>query len=92
LWPENEKTIWIGIAGRGLVRLDVENEKLSSYVNQTQDDDTFMDDNTVLSIADDGNSLLLGTKNGLWIFNKENYSFSRPRCPDDECNAVKVVK
>ena len=47
-----------------------------------------MDDNTVLNIADHGNSLFLGTKNGLWIFNKENYVFSRPRCPNDECNAV----
>ena len=88
VWPENDKTIWLGIAGRGLVRFDAENEKVSSYVNQTQEDDKFMDDNTVLNIADHGNSLFLGTKNGLWILNKENYVFSRPRCPNDECNAV----
>ena len=88
LWPENEKTIWLGIAGRGLVRFDVENENVSSYVNQTQEDNKFMDDNTVLNIADHGNSLFLGTKNGLWIFNKENYVFSRPPCQNDECNAV----
>ena len=31
---------------------------------------------------------MLGTKNGLWLFDKESRFFSRPRCSDEECNSI----
>ena len=88
LWFESENIVWMGITGKGLTRLDISTEKMVSFSNQTQTNDKFDDNNTIKSIVDKGNSLLLGTKNGLWLFDKENKLFSRPRCSDEECNSI----
>ena len=69
----------MGVAGKGLTRLDISTEKLVSFLNQTQRDDKFNDNNTIKSIVHKGNSFLLGTKNGIWIFDKANKLFSKPR-------------
>jgi len=85
---ENENTLWMRLTGQGLTRFDVLTEKQDFFLNQTQTNDKFHDNNTIKDIVDKGNSLLLGTKNGLWLFDKENRFFSRPRCNDEECGSI----
>ena len=85
---ENENILWMAISGKGLTRLDVSTEKLLSFINQAQPNDKFNDNNSVNDIVDKGDSLLLGTKNGLWLFDKENKIFSRPSCSDEECSSI----
>jgi signal transduction histidine kinase/CheY-like chemotaxis protein/AraC-like DNA-binding protein/ligand-binding sensor domain-containing protein len=85
MWFENENTLWMGVEGKGLTRLDISSGRTVSFLNQTEHHNKFKDNNGILSIADKGNSLLIGSRNGLWIFDKENNHFSRPHCIDNEC-------
>ncbi len=88
VWFENKNTLWLGIVGKGLTRFDALEEKMISYLNQTQELDNFNDNNTFLDIVEKGNFLLLGSKNGLWLFDKETKLFSRPRCAREGCSVL----
>ena len=88
MWSENENTLWLAVDGRGLVRFDVTTKTVDSYINDSVHDEKFGDANTIQEIASDGNSLVLGTKNGLWIFDKENKTFRRPICSGDACPSI----
>ncbi|HZB11745.1 MAG TPA: hypothetical protein VE467_01890, partial [Chryseolinea sp.] len=88
LWFEDENTLWLGTAGKGLTSFDISSKKIVSYLNQVQKNDQFNNNNTVQAIVEKGNSLLLGSKNGLWVFDKQNKFFSRPRCAGEECSVL----
>ena len=88
LWFENENILWMGVAGKGLTRLDISTKNLVSFLNETQRDDKFNDNNTIKFIVPKGNSFLLGTKNGIWLFDKANKLFSKPPCSNEKCSSI----
>ncbi len=81
---QDTTTIWIGAAVQGLTQFEISDESKISYINRLEGD-KFVANNTVQALADYGNSLLLGTANGLWLFEKKNKTFSRPLCRSSDC-------
>src|SRR5260221_1150084 len=78
MWFENEKVVWLGAPGKGLVRFDIPRRKTTVFPNQHNVSSMQAARNTIREIKDDGESLLLGTAKGLWRYNKEKKSYARP--------------
>ena len=81
---QDTTTVWIGAAAQGLTAFKISNKSKTSFINRLEPD-KFDANNTIQAIANYGNSLLLGTGNGLWLFEKKNKTFSRPVCGSPDC-------
>ena len=85
---ENQNTIWIGTAGKGLYRFEVSSKEVSFYLNETEKKESFYDNNTIRDIVDQKEFLLLATKNGLWMFDKRSETFSKQSCRKTPCLSI----
>ena len=88
---QNATTIWIGTAAHGLSQFEIPSDNKSFYSNDLERDN-FDANNSIQAIVDYGNSLLLGTKNGLWLFGKKSKAFSRPLCSSADCFIKRDIK
>jgi ligand-binding sensor domain-containing protein len=78
---ENDKVVWLGTAGDGLVRFDMSTGSIKLFVNKSGvTSSAFANRNTILEIKENGESFLLGTAQGLWVMDKNTREFSRPPC------------
>ena len=84
LIDRNENTVWAGTSEKEFIVLKFRVKRpILSKSNEQKD--ALNDNNTITDIVDQKGFLLLGTKNGLWLFDKENEIFSRPPCRNDAC-------
>lgn len=69
----NNDKIWIGTKGRGIIVFNKKNKKYK-IINETNK----LIDNTVLSFANYGNNILVGTNSGINIINKKTLDVKVP--------------
>ncbi len=96
LFPEeNSSIIWLGTKPvarytptkapadkTGLYSFDTATGEIIHYLNTTNPDELGRNNN-ILSITNRGSMLLLGTVNGIWVFDKSSKIFSRPQVNDE---------
>lgn len=78
---DDDSTLWLSaLFGKGVFMVNKKTGKTSNYVNQNGDEDDYQMENSIFGMKDLGGSLLLATVKGLWSFDKQSKTFSRPSC------------
>lgn len=74
-FDSNKRVIWFG-SNNGLYSFDITSRKTSHYLSHEAGEDPLV--NSISGIVDRGSSLLLGSRKGLWEFDKASGKFTRP--------------
>ncbi len=81
IFADSGNTIWIATDGAGLYYHDFRSNNTKNYLNAHVDHQVHSRQNSITHLKDLGTTLLLTTQEGLWIFDKQLKSFTRPACP-----------
>ena len=83
LFEKDGSLVWIGTNDKGLFSYNLKTGETANYLNYGADGKP-QRPYSIYRLKDLGNSLLLATGFGLWIFDKETKSYTRPQCrPED---------
>ena len=73
---DNKGYMWIGTAESGLLRLDIKNDEIITYVYDEKDKNSIPDNNIRCSFIDKKGDLWVGTSNGLAKYNSQKDNFN----------------
>ena len=79
--------VWLAgnaTSGSGLFLYDMETGVSTHYLNHHNDSETQFLENCILGIQDLDSALLVGTRTGLWMFNKSKHTFTRPQVASED--------
>jgi signal transduction histidine kinase/DNA-binding response OmpR family regulator/ligand-binding sensor domain-containing protein len=80
-FDKKEPIAWIGTAsGGGLFSYHIKRKETKKYLQAHPEKEIQSQINTVRTVKDYDSFLLLGTSKGLWKFDKQTKTFSRPTC------------
>jgi signal transduction histidine kinase/DNA-binding response OmpR family regulator/ligand-binding sensor domain-containing protein len=83
----SDSCIWFaGAQGAGLFSYNYITKKTKSFLNQVGDSILKVNNNSLRGLIDQGSYLLLGSREGLWKFDKREKRFFRPECHPADSN------
>ena len=72
--------IWVSTRGHGLYSYNLQTNEAIHYLNGDSTQSSFVNKNTIHTLTDAGDSLVLTTREGIWSFDKKTKKFERPPC------------
>ena len=72
--------IWVATRGNGLYSYNLQTKQAVHYLNGDSTQSSFVNKNTIHTLRDEGDSLVLTTREGIWSFDKATQTFERPPC------------
>jgi signal transduction histidine kinase/DNA-binding response OmpR family regulator/ligand-binding sensor domain-containing protein len=80
VFDKSDPVIWFTTNGKGLFSFNTETLKTTNYVNGQPDSLTRARSNSLWGIIDLDSCVLIGSREGLWLFDKKKMEFKRPKC------------